>query len=300
MRTSIALACGLVLGLAALPGAAESPPAVAIEAPGDLAWAAGHLQGFRPERLVGFQRLIGLADPGAPIRVVLATEDSVVAAAVPEWIAGFARDDALVVLFPSRVPVYPNSSLDELLAHEVAHVLVARAAGGRAVPRWFNEGLAMLAEDAWDWGDRSHAARALMRGDSYAVAALAERFAGGRGEVQGAYAVSEALVRDLVARHGRQTPAEILSRLAGGETFDAAFASAAGVSVEQLETAFWRRHAFWRRWLPFVGSPNTLWIVVSLLALLAIWRRRQRDRAWVEVWEIEERANAEGPREPVS
>jgi Peptidase MA superfamily len=292
MRPSIALACALALA----PGVAralDSPPRVAVEGPGDLAWAASHLGAWHPERLSGFQRLIGLPDAGPPIRVVLATEDSVVAAAAPSWIAGFARDDELVVLFPGRVPVYPNASLDELLGHEVAHVLVARAAGGHAVPRWFNEGLAMMAEDAWDWGDRSRAALALLRGQSYAVAVLDERFAGDRGEVQGAYAVSEALVRDLVGRHGRQAPAAILRRLAGGQPFDEAFTAAVGVSVAELEGAFWRRHVFWNRWLPFLGSGNTLWIAVTLLALLAIWRRRRRDRLQAELWELEERSDPE-------
>jgi hypothetical protein len=74
--------------------------------------------------------------------------------------------------------------------------------------------------------------------------------------------------------------------------------------VEELETAFWRRNVFWRRLLPFLGSPTTLWIAVSLLALLAIWRRRQRDRAWEEVWDLEERdleerAAIEEPEETV-
>jgi hypothetical protein len=305
MRSSIACVCALALSVAAVAAAGTPrPPEVTVEAPADLAWAAAHLRRWQPDRLAGFQGLIGLDDPGGPIRVVLATEDSVVASAAPEWVAGYARDDGLVVLFPARVPVYPNASLDGLLAHEVAHVLVARAVGGRPVPRWFNEGLAMLAEDAWDWSDRSHAALALMRGDSYSVASLADRFGGGRGEVQGAYAVSEALVRDLVARHGRESPARILRGLAAGEPFESAFESAAGLSVEELETAFWRRNVFWRRLLPFLGSPTTLWIAVSLLALLAIWRRRQRDRAWEEVWDLEERdleerAAIEEPEETV-
>lgn len=262
---------------------------VVIEAPPDLAAAAGHLRRWQPERLNGFQSLIGLADAGDPIRVVLATEDSVVAAGAPPWVAGYARSDGLIVLFPARVPIYPNSSLDELLGHEVAHVLIARAVKGQEVPRWFNEGLAMLAEEGWAWDHSARAALALVRGQSYELVDLDRYFAGSRAEVGGAYALSAALVKAFVDRYGREFPAAVLSRVAASESFESAFAIGAGATLEEAEDAYWRRHALWNRWLPFLGSPTTLWIAVSLLALLAIVRRRSRDRKLAEAWEAEER-----------
>ncbi len=276
------------LGLLSGPALAR-PLEVWIDAPADLERAAARLREWQPERLVGFQRLIGLTDAGEPIRVVLATEDSIPASAVPPWIAGYARRDALVVLFPARVPTYPNSSLDELLGHEVAHVLIQRAAGGRGVPRWFNEGLAMLAEEAWDWGDRSRAVIALARGRRYRLAALDRRFAGSRSEVSGAYALSASFVRTVVRLFGREAPADILARIAAGQSFESAFAAATGTTLAEAEGDFWRRLAFWNRWLPFVTSPTTLWIGVTLLALLAIKHRRDRNRRLEEMWAEEER-----------
>jgi len=302
------LLSGLVAGpLPAAPPAAPpvaplatppaAPPTVWIDAPADLAPAAARLREWQPDRLAGFQRLIGLPAAGAPIRVVLVTEDSIPASVVPPWIAGYAQRDGLVVLFPARVPAYPNSSLDELLGHEVAHVLIQRAAGGRPLPRWFNEGLAMLAEEAWDWGDRSRAVVALARGGDLPLAALDRWFAGSRWQSSAAYALSAAFVRDVVRRHGRAVPAAILARLAAGEPFEPAFAAAAGVTVAQAESDFRGRLAFWSRWLPFLTTPTALWIAVTLLALLAIWRRRERDRERAELWAEEERRTdaADGP-----
>jgi hypothetical protein len=269
------------------------PAAVWIDAPADLARAAARLGEWQPERLAGFQRLIGLADAGEPIRVVLATEDSIPASAVPPWIAGYARRDGLVVLFPARVPTYPNSSLDELLGHEVAHVLIQRAAAGRPVPRWFNEGLAMLAEEAWDWGDRSRAVIALARGQQYRLAALDRSFGGSRSQVSGAYALSASFVRSVVGGFGREAPAEILARVAAGEDFETAFSAATGKTLAEAEGDFWRRRAIWNRWLPFVTSPTTLWIAVTLLALLAIKHRRDRNRQLEEMWAEQEQRDDE-------
>ena len=100
-------------------------------------------------------RLLRLDDPGGAIRVVLASDTSDWARQVPPTTAGFAvGEDSLVVLFPSRSLTYPHDTLEDVLHHEVAHVLIARAAGGRPVPRWFHEGLAMTAERTWGFEDR--------------------------------------------------------------------------------------------------------------------------------------------------
>jgi len=288
VNRGLALAVLCLLGLLARGAEATVPPRVVIEGPPELAAAAARLRQWRAERLIGFQRLIGLEDAGELIRVVLAREDSVVAGGAPPWIAGYARSDGLIVLFPARVPIYPYSSLDELLGHEVAHVLVARAAQGRQVPRWFNEGLAMLAEEGWSWDHEARAALALVRGQSYALADLDGYFAGSREEVAGAYALSAGLVRSFVGRYGRTMPAGVLRRVARGESFDRAFEITVGVTLEEAETAYWRRQAFWNRWLPFLGSPTTLWIAISLLALWAIKRRRDRDRERAAEWVAEE------------
>ena len=60
--------------------------------------------------------------PAAPIQVVLADERSTVAREPSPWTAGFAISNAgLIVLFPSRSPVYPHDTLEDVLRHEVAH-----------------------------------------------------------------------------------------------------------------------------------------------------------------------------------
>ncbi len=263
------------------------------DAPPELAPVVARLRQWQPERLEPFARLLGLGDRGSAIRVVVALEGSPAARDVPPWIAGYARGDrAVVVLMPARVPAYPYSSLEELLGHEVAHVLVARAAGFRPVPRWFNEGLAMTAEQAWRLTDRSHAALAMMDDGRYRLTDLDSRFAGGATEAARAYALSAAFVRFLVREEGSAAPAAILERVAREQPFETAFAQSTGRSLAELETAFWRSHRFWTRWIPVLTSGNTLWVAIALLALLAVKRRRDRRRELEERWASEERAEA--------
>jgi hypothetical protein len=223
--------------------------------------------------------LVGVSGPGAPIRVVLAPESSPLAKSVPPWVSGYTDGVSnVVVLLPERTPSYPDGGLEEVLAHEVAHVLITRASGGRPVPRWFNEGLAMLAARRWRFRDESQLALALLRGDKVPLWKLDDLFHGGRWQVERAYALSGALVQDLLDRYGTGLPAAVLSRLRDGLPFDEAFRRTTGASLFDVGEAFWARQTVWKRWLPVLTSTAVLWLAITLLAIVAALKRR-RDRA---------------------
>lgn len=275
------------------------PPELVIEAPARLDDARRRLEGLDRERLWTAVELAGLERPGPPIRVVLAPEGSPEARAVRGWVAGYARGAAgPIVLFPERSPTYPDDSLEELLHHEVAHVLIERAARGGALPRWFHEGVAMAAGRAWGIEDSSRFVLATLRGGPARLADTEALFAGGGGSAARAYAVSGAFVRDLMARHGGGVSGEILGRVGRGVAFEEAFRQATGETLAAAEESFWRRRTVWQRWLPFLTSSFALWIVVTLLALWAFQRRRRRDAELAARWAAEEQAKAPPPRTP--
>ena len=251
------------------------------------------VRAYDPSRLATAMGLAGLSDPGPPIRVVLAPEESPAGRAVPSWVAGFAVGaEGLVILFPDRAPAYPNDSLEELLHHEICHVLIFRAARGRPLPRWFDEGVAMAAGRAWSLGDSSRFAFEVLRRGRVRLADLDPLFAGGGAAAARAYAVSGSFVRDLLARSGPQVTGDVLRRVGGGDSFAAAFRDATGTPLAAAEDAFWRRETFWGRWVPFLSSSVVLWIGVTLLALWAFRRRHERDAALARRWEAEDAAAA--------
>jgi hypothetical protein len=305
MRCRVAVLAFLLAspgGLAAARDeAAVTPPRLQIEAPPSLAAAAAELERVPPARLASAMRLVGLADPGPPIQVLLAEEGSPAARAAPAWVSGYAfGGGGPVVLFPARTPAYPDGSLEELLGHEVAHVLIARAARGAAVPRWFHEGVATVAGGSWGLADRSRLVRLDPERDD--LAGLDARFAGGRAEVERAYAHSAAFVVSLLRRHGRDTAAAVLREVARGLPFEEAFARATGEPLGDAEAAFWHRHGIYYRWLPLLTSSLTIWLGITFLALWAGRRRRARAAELRRRWEAEERlaADLEAPDELVN
>ncbi|MFL6192725.1 MAG: peptidase MA family metallohydrolase [Thermoanaerobaculia bacterium] len=279
----------LLLFALSLGAFAQEAPKLIVEAPAGLEGTAARLRAIDPSRLASAMRLTGLQEPGPPIRVLLAPEGSAGAVGVPPWVSGYAMgEQGVIVLLPGRVPSYPDSSLSDLLAHEVAHVLVARAAGGRPLPRWFHEGLAMIAGLSWGLEDRSRLTLALLTDRPVSLAALDEHFAGGQGEVNRAYAIAGSFVRDLFEQEGPDVAARILAGVSRGLSFEDAFQAATGKTLLQAESSFWERQTFWYRWVPVLTSSVALWMLVTALAIWAIRRRRARDAAQRRIWEEEE------------
>jgi hypothetical protein len=241
-------------------------------------------------RLGGVVELVGLERPGPVIRVVLVPEDQPLARQTPRWIQGFAVGaESAVVLFPERVPSYPYDSLDSLLAHEVAHVLLFRAAGGRPLPRWFQEGVAVLAARDLRLADRERLLVGGVSGGPPSTPALERAFTGEGYATDTAYAIASALARELVRRHGREAVARIAAETAAGREFPEAFSAATGEPLPDFEEAFWRRFRVLYRWVPFLTSGTALWLGVTALFVVAFARRRARDASLRRLWAEQER-----------
>ncbi len=280
----------LALGTA-LPAAARVPPELIFEAPAVLAPQVERLEQLDPAGLLPIMDLLGLDRPGPPIRVQLAREGSPAARRAPSWAVAYAVGGAgLVVLMPSRVPSYPDHTLETVLRHEVAHVLIARAARGHGrVPRWFNEGLAIHGSRDWGFEDRARLTLATVRRGGIALGDLDRRFAGGQHSASGAYALSAAFVRYLLDEHGPFVASRIFDQMATGGAFESAFRRAVGHSLEAEERRFWRHLDIWSKWVPLLSSSTTLWILITMLSLWAFKRRRERDAEQLATWDEEER-----------
>ena len=270
-------------------------PALRIDAPASLEAMAERVGRFPVDRLRTAMTLAGLTRAGPPIDVLLIAENSDLARGTPSWISGFADTGRnLVVLFPGRARFYPSNSLETLLHHEVAHILFSRAAAGRPVPRWFNEGLALAAERPTGLGDRSRLAWTLVRYGGVSLADLERLFTEGRSANQRAYAVAGALVRDLLRTYGEASAGRVLSLVGQGRPFDEAFETATGEPLQGAVDRFWNRQRLWGRWIPFLTGPTFLWMVITLLALYAIKAHRRRRAEQRRLWEEEEQAEAGG------
>jgi hypothetical protein len=166
------------------------------------------------------------------------------------------------------------------------------------MPRWFEEGVATVAAREWGLEDSARFAAAVIGPGPGSLKAVDEGFVRDAGQVSRSYALSSALVRHLLRRSGEDAIARILARVRRGEPFDVAFERTSVLPLGRFEHDFFGREVFWRTWVPFLSSSAALWMLITSLALLAIWRRRRLDAAQRTAWEEEEGVPARPPDEP--
>ena len=278
-----------LFALATAGAMARPSPELQVENPPSLEPVADEVRAIGRGDFSGALLMTGLMGFTSPIRIVLAPKNSPVAQQTPTWVSGFANGESrTIVLFPNRVSRYPDDSLRTLIHHEVTHVLVAEAAHGRPVPRWFNEGVATVAAREWGIEDRARYAAAVVGRGPRTTDALDQGFAEGGRRVTRSYALSAAFVRWLQVEYGEFVTAKILELLSRDMSFREAFVRATGDTLEQVEYRFFVREALWHTWVPFLTSSGLLWAAITALALVAIRRRRTKSAAMREQWDAEE------------
>ncbi|HVL66300.1 MAG TPA: hypothetical protein VM364_03435 [Vicinamibacterales bacterium] len=287
------LAATALLALSA--GAEAQRFELTVDAAPPLASVAQRVEGIRPESLALSLARAGLELPPR-VHVTIIGNDDPRAAQMPPWVAGRAFGEERIVIFPQRIPASPYDSLDSLVLHEIVHLALNVRAGGRPLPRWFHEGVAVSVESGWGIGSQVRLLIAAAREPE--IAELATLFESDRvPETTTAYLLAAALVEDVRRRHGLEIPGAIAGRVAAGEPFDRAFRSATGETVEQAATRAWRVYRG-IRWLPVLTSGTAMWGAILLLAFLAfvvrLQRRRRKRREWDEEEEREEQDELDG------
>ena len=260
-------------------------PQFNIEAPESLEPLAAHLKEISPQSLQRTMDFMGLKHPGSPIRVILAPNGSPLAQEAPEWMSGYAVSHAsTIVLLTDRALNYPNDSLNDVFLHEIAHILAHRAAGEQPLPRWFDEGLAMMAARRWDFEDRARLVWAMVSDTQVSLNELNTLFIKDDTSVRRAYVLAYAFTLDLLEHTGQDVPKRILARVQQGLPFSEAFAQTTLMTVTQAEEQFWSRQTLWNRWLPVATSSGMVWLAITLLAVWSFARQRKRAAAIKKQW----------------
>lgn len=270
----------LSLALSATPEAAEW--ALTVAAPPSLEPAAQRIRSLDADLLADALQRAGLALPPR-VDVTLVPEDDPRALNMPAWFVGRASGDRDIVIFPGRVSSYPYDSLESVMRHEVVHLALSARAGGRPLPRWFHEGVAVSIESGWGIGDRLRLIVAGFGGPP--LDDVTRLFASDlRPETTHAYLLAAALVDELRRQHGAAFPGRVAARVATGVPFTRAFELETGQTPAQAADRAWRSYRRWTSWMPLATSASAVWGLILVLAFVAFFvrlsKRARRRRQW--------------------
>jgi hypothetical protein len=212
----------------------------------------------------------------------------------PDYAAGVAYPEIGLVLLTVK-PVHPNSQhdLNEVFRHELAHIALEDAVSGRPVPRWFNEGFAVLASGETSYVRLQTLWTATVSDSLLTLPQMERSFPADENQANIAYAQAADVVRFLVRREEQHRFRGMISRLRDGETMDSALLNSYGEDAAALESE-WReevakRYTFW----PVLFSGTLIWAGTLGLFVLGWRRKRRKAAATLARWEREEAAEDE-------
>jgi hypothetical protein len=204
----------------------------------------------------------------------------------PGWAVGFVPGGSSEVnLRGDLVATYPFEDLLSLFGHELTHVLMnSLPPRSGPLPRWFNEGVAVMESRRWSLRDVFALGTTLLVGPSPRLAELSGDFPPGESGARAAYAQSFSFIAYL-ERERPGAVRRILAESAAGAGFAEAFRKGAGRSLGEMEAGWRDQVNFAYRWVPAVTSTGVLWAGITLLVLLGRIAKRRRERAIQEAWE---------------
>lgn len=204
------------------------------------------------------------------------------ASGMPKWVAGVAHPPTGQILISQHNPDGSPANLEELLKHEMAHVILHRATGGAKLPRWFHEGVAESFTGGISMARAQTLASAVFGPGVPDLEHLEARFHGDDGP---SVAVAYAASRDLVTflrdyRTGGDATGvrlrQLLTEIELGHRFEVAFVRAYGHGLEEL-VASWRAGLPGRFiWYPLLASGGLPLTLVAPFIVVA-WVRKRRE-----------------------
>ncbi|MFO7695760.1 MAG: peptidase MA family metallohydrolase [Anaerolineae bacterium] len=147
---------------------------------------------------------------------------------------GVAVDEDTLILLGSQ------ANLELTMAHELSHIVVGMATDNpyAGLPRWLDEGLAMIAEGELPRQNALALERAIANDDLLSVRSMTS-YSGRADQVDLYYGECHSVVSFLIDSYGRDRLNALLARFAEGTSQHSALESVYGFDIEELD-ALWR------------------------------------------------------------
>ncbi|MCC6486038.1 MAG: hypothetical protein IT364_00930 [Candidatus Hydrogenedentes bacterium] len=207
-------------------------------------------------------------------------------------VLGIAKPDEGLIAIKAPNLTMTGSDYRGTLRHELVHVLLARHTSSDNLPRWLNEGVAMILSGEYRWESRARVAQMYWQGRLIPYRDLLFAFLepGKEMEFGDAYAQALSMTRYLKDEAGEETFWRVIHDM-DSMTFGDALRAEAGLSPAEFYEDW--TSSLWTVALVFsLVSGFSIFQVMAILTVIAYFRKRRRGLATVREWEEQEQ-NAE-------
>lgn len=241
------------------------------------------------EALPRIMRDLGLPTAGNMTIIIASSErefDALTGGQIPDWGIGAADPRRATFFLKSPRFARPEANLRQIVVHEMCHVLLGMAVGGKKVHRWFDEGVALYESGERGIEGAILLARSLLAEEILWLDEIDDVLGFHRGKADLAYQESRSAVDYLVEKYGKDILAQIVGALREGKGMDEAMLSTVGVGFQDFQMDWHQAMKKKYRWYVLLDFPlvfSTLAVVLFLSAFIVTLRRiRRKRRLWEE------------------
>lgn len=206
----------------------------------------------------------------------------------PDWSAGITdyNSDRIIMKSP-KLGKTTSWDYDETLRHEVAHVVIGQNVNPMRLPRWLNEGLAMIIAGQHSIGQMYTLAQHVASDHLISLSGLEQMLHFSPEKASLGYAESYSAVNFILSDLPEGTLAKVLGEMHKSNiSWQQSFSEATGLSQFYFEQ-HWRTHLKDSyKWLTVLSSDSWIFILFAVLAILAYlaikWRNYRKLQQWKE------------------
>jgi hypothetical protein len=196
---------------------------------------------------------------------------------LPEWGGGGAVGKNLVIV-PVDADPFLHQSFLQVTAHELTHIVLARAAGDVALPRWFHEGLAMTLSGEIGFDEQVVLSRALLTGSLMPLASIDSVNDFPHYRAMLAYCESHQAAALLISRYGLEIIPQIIAAARSRGDFWSGMDSVLATTPVEFESAVRQTIRNRYQFIGFIADTYMAWIGAAFLFLAGYMATRMRNR----------------------
>jgi hypothetical protein len=234
-----------------------------------------------------YNRIYGIVAPRQrpdhlPLKIIYFTKGNkpLQADALPEWGGGGSIGGNLVVI-PTDSKPFLQRDFYQITVHEMVHSILYRAYPGLKIPRWFNEGTAMVLSGELSFEETSIISKAVFFNRLFLLPEIDSVNEFGKSRAELAYSQSHAAILFLVGQYGMEIIPECLNAARKKHDFYAGINAAIGLDSVELEELI-HNHIASKYRIAFLVSDSYFWwvlIAVLFIAGFIVTIKRNRKRA---------------------
>ena len=176
----------------------------------------------------------------------------------------------------------------QVIAHELNHIMLNRTQHYYTIPRWFKEGFAMKTADEISMYHKLKIASNTNNPILFNLADYSRFTDMNKQEFHFAYALSSASILLLEKIYGDHTCDRIVLNLIEGFSFQESFYNATGFEIENFYKIFYdeiKKNFFWFK---FINLPKNLFAIMPLILVVGFYIKSYRNKKIIEQWKLEE------------